>query len=265
MGNATLTNGDDNFAAHREGRWPIRVWRPWVIDGIGGNDTIEGGGDQDTLYGGQGNDNLNGGWDSDYLYGQEGDDLLRGDSFLGQGHDNLDGGAGNDNLQAGWGDDILIGGSGNDYLEGNDGDDDLIGGSGDDKLVGGSQTDWFVGVDPNPTNPPSNPGALEIDTLIGGRSEGIDFDTASDYFVLGDSTNVYYIGAGLVGSGYARIIGFETHSEVIRPDKLVLKGPRSNYSQGSQEPNKLFYGNDLIAVFDNANVASYALRTADLV
>jgi Ca2+-binding RTX toxin-like protein len=261
MGNVTLTNGDDNFAAHREGRWPIRVWRPWVIDGIGGNDTIEGGGDKDTLYGGQGNDNLNGGWDSDYLYGQDGDDLLRGDSFLGRGHDYLDGGAGNDNLQAGWGHDNLIGGSGNDYLEGNDGDDVLTGGLGDDQLVGGSQTDVFIGVDPNSTNP----GALEIDTLIGGRSEGIDFDTASDYFMLGDSQNVYYIGAGYVGFGYARIIGFETIFESVSPDQIVLKGSSFNYSLGSQDGNQLFYGNDLIAVFDNANVASYALANAAFV
>lgn len=253
MGNVTLTNGNDNFAAHREGRWPIRVWKPWLIDGIGGNDTIEGGGDKDTLYGGLGNDNLNGGWDSDYLYGQDGDDLLKGDSFLGQGNDYLDGGAGNDNLQAGWGKDTLIGGSGNDYLEGNDGDDSLIGGLGNDQLVGGSQTDRFIGVDPNI----SNPGFLEIDTLIGGKSGGTDFDTASDYFLLGDSQKAYYI-----GPGHARIIGLETFYESATPDRIVLTGPSSNYSVGRQDQNQLFYGNDLIAVFDNANVASYALETA---
>ena len=258
MGNVTLTNGDDNFAAHKEGRWPIRVWKPWVIDGIGGNDNLEGGGDKDTLYGGQGSDDLNGGWDSDYLYGQDGDDLLKGDSFLGQGNDYLDGGTGNDNLQAGWGRDTLIGGSGNDYLEGNDGDDSLIGGLGDDQLVGGSQSDVFIGVDPNSPNP----GALEIDTLTGGKSEGGDFDTASDYFVLGDSKNVYYIGAGSLGSGYARIIGFETNSESGKPDQIVIKGSSSNYSLGVRDPNHLFYGNDLIAVFDNANAAAYALENA---
>ena len=261
MGNVTLTNGNDNFAAHKEGKWPIRVWKPWLINGIGGNDTIEGGGNKDTLYGGLGNDNLNGGWDNDYLYGQDGDDLLKGDSFLGQGHDYLDGGAGNDNLQAGWGHDTLIGDLGNDYLEGNDGDDYLIGGAGYDQLVGGSQTDVFIGVDPNS----SNPGAQEIDTLIGGKSEGTDFDTASDYFLLGDSQKVYYIGGGIVAPGYARIIGFETNSDALRSDKIVLKGPRSNYSLGVQDQNQLFYGNDLIAVFDNASVASYALANANLV
>jgi len=258
VGNVTLTNGDDNFAAHKEGRWPIRVWKPWVINGVGGNDNLEGGGDKDTLYGGQGSDDLNGGWDSDYLYGQDGDDLLKGDSFLGQGNDYLDGGTGNDNLQAGWGRDTLIGGSGNDYLEGNDGDDSLIGGLGDDQLVGGSQSDVFIGVDPNSPNP----GVLEIDTLTGGKSEGRDFDTASDYFVLGDSKNVYYIGAGSLGSGYARIIGFETNSESGKPDQIVIKGSSSNYSLGVRDPNHLFYGNDLIAVFDNANAAAYALETA---
>ncbi len=259
MANVTLTNGNDNFAAHKEGRGPIRVWKPWVINGLEGNDTIEGGGDKDTLYGGQGNDNLNGGWDSDYLYGQDGDDVLKGDSLLGQGNDSLDGGAGNDNLQAGWGDDDLIGGSGNDYLEGNDGNDLLIGGLGDDQLVGGYQSDEFIGVDPNS----SNPGAHEIDTLTGDKSKG----TASDYFWLGDSKNAYYLGASLVaGDGYARIVEFDTISESSRPDKIILKRLSSNYSLGvNDNGNKLFYGNDLIAVFDNANVASYALRTADLV
>ncbi len=253
MGNVTLTSGNDNFAAHREGRWPIRVWRSWLIDGIEGNDTIEGGGDKDTLYGGQGNDDLNGGWDNDYLYGQDGDDLLTGDSFLGQGDDYLDGGSGNDNLQAGWGSDTLIGGSENDYLEGNDGQDSLIGGTGNDQLVGGSGSDVFIGVDPNSTNP----GFEENDTLRGGASAASDFDTASDLFVLGDSNNAYYI-----GPGYATIIGYETPAESRwHPDLIQLKGSPSNYSVGSQDPHQLFYGSDLIAVFDSST-PSYAVANA---
>ena len=71
-----------------------------VIHSIGTNDTIDGLGGDDRLYGGNGNDTLRGGAGSDQLYGEAGDDTLE----AGSGGGVLDGGAGNDTYVARAGD-----------------------------------------------------------------------------------------------------------------------------------------------------------------
>ncbi len=71
---------------------------------------------------------------------QDGDDNLDG----GLGNDTLFSGTGNDQLEGGRGADILRGGSGNDRLEGDLGADQLFGGGGGDWLDGGSGDDVYV-------------------------------------------------------------------------------------------------------------------------
>ena len=66
-----------------------------MIEGMGGNDTIDGMAGDDMLDGGDGNDSIQGGY---------GDDHLKG----GDGNDTLDGGRGNDYLEGGDGDDVLL-------------------------------------------------------------------------------------------------------------------------------------------------------------
>lgn len=86
-----------------------------------GNDLIDGGAGDDTLYGEEGNDTLLGGANNDQLYG-------------GSGADSLDGGVGNDTLFGGTGADTLIGNAGNDliyiaesdYADGGDGEDRFV-------------------------------------------------------------------------------------------------------------------------------------------
>ncbi len=83
----------------------------------------------------------------DIINGGLGDDTIFGDS----GHDLLDGGDGNDTLISGSGRDFLIGGDGDDYLETSGEDDVLFGGAGndtfelegDDYSHGGSGDDLF--------------------------------------------------------------------------------------------------------------------------
>lgn len=112
-----------------------------TVDGDGGDDVLYGGagnqrilgkGGNDTLYGGLGDDQLEGSNGTDTLYGQDGDDLLLG----GNDSDELYGGSGADKLEGGFGDDIL---------EGGDGEDEIYGGVGNDVLFGGDGKGFLYG------------------------------------------------------------------------------------------------------------------------
>jgi serralysin len=101
--------------------------------GLGSDDQIAGGDEDDLLYGDQGADVLGGGAGMDRLDGGTGDDRLFGgdeaDTLLGhEGDDTLDEAAGHGDLEGGPGDDILIGGQGPDafVMDGADNGDDVI-------------------------------------------------------------------------------------------------------------------------------------------
>jgi Ca2+-binding RTX toxin-like protein len=122
---------------------------PDMLNGEAGNDVLNGGSNFDVLDGGEGNDTLSGGddIDTDALVGGNGVDLLdfshemTGFSFALE-----EGGSGIAMVD---GDDIyvemegVIGGSGNDSLTGNAGDNILRGGAGSDTLTGGDGSDIF--------------------------------------------------------------------------------------------------------------------------
>lgn len=71
---------------------------------------------------------MNGGSEDDILWGNVGNDTILGQN----GDDELDGGPGSDFLDGQNDNDLLIGGAGNDTLEGGNGNDILIGGTGTD-------------------------------------------------------------------------------------------------------------------------------------
>ena len=98
---------------------------PNDFDGLGnaaGQNLSGGAGNtNDTLYGGGGDDTINGGGGNDNLYGGSGADALNGNNDL----------------------DTLYGGSGNDVLQGSNHNDILVGGYGADTLTGGNGSDTF--------------------------------------------------------------------------------------------------------------------------
>jgi Ca2+-binding RTX toxin-like protein len=126
---------------------PVGV--PTRVDGGFNDDEIYGGTARDTVSGGFGKDRIFGGDGNDFLDGGWGDDLLRG----GNGDDFVYGGYGNDNVGGDEGNDRLFGGSGNDFLGSlgfgprisEPGDDLLVGGPGEDRLVGGEGKDRILG------------------------------------------------------------------------------------------------------------------------
>ena len=92
-----------------------------------------------TLIGGEGNDTLQGGPQDDLIIGGAGDDTLYGDKrqdlvFGGSGNDRIFGEGGRDNLFGQDGNDLLVGGGQQDHLYGMAGADNLLGGVDDDFL-----------------------------------------------------------------------------------------------------------------------------------
>ena len=156
--------------------------------GLEGNDTINGGGGEDTVFYnsvavGQtvdlGAGTSSGSLGADRLYGIE-DVVGSGgaDSITGSGDDNkLFGGLGNDTLRGAGGIDQLSGEAGNDSLDGGNGVDSLFGGANDDVLLGGAQDDGLFGEAGNDrleggAGSDSLSGADGNDTIFGGFGGG---------------------------------------------------------------------------------------------
>lgn len=124
--------------------------------GTGGNNSIRGTGDIDTLLGGAGNDTLNGLNCPDILEGNQGNDVI----FGGNAADVLNGGLGRDRLNGDNGNDQLFGRRGNDTLDGGRGNDHLFGLIGNDRINGRAGIDYLVG-------------GLGNDTLNGGGNNDV--------------------------------------------------------------------------------------------
>ncbi len=103
-----------------------------VIDGSEDRDVFFGAGSTKyTMHGNDGNDRLQGGVNDDKIFGDAGKDNLSGN----EGDDLVKGSGGKDQLSGGLGEDTLRGGGGGDWLSGGSGDDDLVGGKGNDRFV----------------------------------------------------------------------------------------------------------------------------------
>lgn len=189
---------------------------------MAGGDFLDGGADNDTLFGGAGDDILSGGADQDELEGEGGNDSL----FGGEGSDILWGDAnpltvdrdddiyvsspeggnyywrrrdagveGNDYLSGGSGIDYLFGQGGNDTLNGGADNDQLQGGSGNDILDGGDGIDLLLGEAGNDTLR----GGSGDDTLLGGEgSDVLDGGAGVDTIIIDGSDRVIIDGADQV-------------------------------------------------------------------
>ena len=156
------------------------------IIGTPGDDTLNGGSDDDTIRGTPGDDTLNGGSDDDAIRGRGGDDTIDGgdgddDIRGGAGDDTIDGGGGDDEIRGRGGDDTIDGGSGDDELRGNRGDDAISGSGGDDDLHGGKGDDTIYGDEGNDILR----GKAGDDTLYGGRGDDTFYGKAGDDTLYG--------------------------------------------------------------------------------
>ena len=118
------------------------------IEGGRGNDTIWGDDDEDRLYGQDGDDTIRGGRRDDRIYGGDDDDLIYGESgddvIYGDGN-STSSDNGDDVIYGGDGDDRIFGGPDDDYIKGEDDDDRIYGREGRDELYGDRGEDRIYG------------------------------------------------------------------------------------------------------------------------
>ncbi|MEM6902217.1 MAG: calcium-binding protein [Pseudomonadota bacterium] len=140
-----------------------------------------------------GNDTLQGSGSAELIYGN-------------QGHDVLHGGAGLDTLYGGRGDDAIDGGTGNDVLEGNRGDDTLTGGAGADLFVLPGTRDFTDGLPPiMDRDVVTDYSAVEGDVIRGPL-----YSADSPFMVLGDSLILFAQDGSQV-----RLLGISSLDELI--------------------------------------------------
>lgn len=139
---------------------------------------IDGGPDNDFIYGSLGNDTIVGGLGSDLINASEGNNTVWGDELNQQaantgsgdtistmgGDDIVYGGGGNDRIKLGLGNDYAFGGFGDDSIGGQAGSDRIYGGPGNDTASGDEGNDLLVGNDGND----QLLGRIGRDVIIGG-------------------------------------------------------------------------------------------------
>lgn len=224
MPTLTLTNGPD---AHYVTAAPTA----WVIDGLAGDDLIEGANLADTLRGGADNDILDGYTGNDALYGEAGDDGLWGSV----GADTLYGGDGADVLNGEAGNDILYDGAGDDQISGGDGNDILYsgvhgmaeGGAGHDTIYGDNSL-CFGGDGNDVIYSTWGEGGLGNDRLYADATRGSQFwgqDGADTFYADGlAGPSMFDGGAGndiyyLVGGDAQTVEAVNQGYDIVRTDR----------------------------------------------
>jgi Ca2+-binding RTX toxin-like protein len=218
------------------------------VDGGADDDTIWGDTGADVLAGNSGNDIVNGGTGNDWITGGDGNDTLNGDAGVdhidgGAGDDRVNGGTGNDYLRGGAGADTVHGDAGNDQIEGNSGNDALYGDAGDDLVLGNDGNDSLWGGEGSDTllggaGADNLYGGKRADVLIGGLgNDNLKGGSDGDDFVFGHSEN----GATELNFGNDTILDFDVDNQ----DTIVF--------------NKAFEG-DLTAVISGDDVVITAVN-----
>jgi Ca2+-binding RTX toxin-like protein len=158
-----------------------------IIFGFEGGDTINGNGGDDIIVGGRDSndaaDSLVGGAGGDAIYGNGGADTISDTS----GNNVVIGGFGNDSVSLGSGNDIVYGNQNDDLINAGDGNNLVFAGQGNDSVITGSGADIIYGLEGN-------------DTMAGG--------TGADRYEFG------------TGSGSDQVNGFN----FSEGDRLSLQG-----------------------------------------
>lgn len=161
-------------------------------------DTIDGTGENDTIYGWAQGNNASSPSGKDQLNGNAGNDRLYG----GTSDDQLNGGLGNDKLYGGDGNDTLSGGEGNDILDGELGKDNLIGGKGNDLYRVDLSSDKIIESSNEGIDTVSTPAsASNFRYQLPNNVENLQAGEFSTCFGFGNNLNNHLV-AGYTGNYY---------------------------------------------------------------
>jgi Ca2+-binding RTX toxin-like protein len=214
--------------------------RIFAIRGLGGNDTIHGGGlseviqggpGSDTIFAGRGSDTIRGGDDGDRLFAGSGDDFIFGED----GEDMLIGGPGADKVFAGAGDDLVRGGTTVDVLQGN----------------GGINTLSFAdGVTPGFYLYPGSGALVDTPTGFPGKHEarGVYVNLSIEE-PIADNGEVARFGGGedeIRGHNFQNVIGTAFADLIVGSDgpNEIDAGPGTDVVRGSDGADTIFGGAD---------------------
>lgn len=197
------------------------------IDGMDGNDVIDGRGGDNTILGGDGEDILMADDGDNIVHGDAGDDgilLGDGDNIVegGDGDDGIILGDGNNIVRAGDGDDLILAGDGDNTIYGEDGDDEIATCLGDDQIWGGSGDDVIDACEGvNVVH-----GGDDDDSILSfGSADGtsqIYGDAGDDIILTGDNAHDIFGGLGddviIAGNVDDLITGGEGADEITTGD-----------------------------------------------
>ena len=170
------------------------------------DDNLNGGNQDQIIYGGAGNDIINGGNENDLIFAGSGDDVVTGQTQT----------------------DIIYGGSGNDTIAGNTQNDLIVGGFGVDLLTGGVGSDTFKFLSRLDT------GDTITDFTAGVSGDRLDFSeinpsTGTDdplnfggTFGLFADVNVHLNSINYFQSGANTIIAADTDSNTLNGAELQI-------------------------------------------
>jgi Ca2+-binding RTX toxin-like protein len=257
------------------------------LDGGAGDDVLLGF-DQDTLLGGGGNDTLNGDAGNTpnekiLMDGGAGDDLFQNFAV----RDLIKGGKGIDTVQIDFGAvpttytlpgdvergilangattvDTLTGNSLDNYLQGNAGNDRLVGLAGEDVLDGGLGADQMAGGDGDDSYMVDNLGDSVIE--VGSKSKGGSGDTVYSYianYALGANVENLVLEEGTYAGGTG---GAAVNGKGNELDNLIVGNSRANLLEGGAGNDTLDGGTGADVLIGGSGSDTYVVdRTSDVI
>ncbi len=251
-----------------------------------GDDVVQGGGGNDTINSDEGNDWIDGGSGADVINDGPGNDVLQG----GRGNDIINDGPGNDRIYPGTGNDIVYDGPGDDYIYDWSGSDTFYDGTGSDSITATDGNNTFYLLEPSTTDFNNISGGSGTDKFVVGNNiqsdfalsggDGVDsivleFDSgrgASTFFLPDNFTTVGSDIEQLTGNGASNYsLGSSTFSDPVAWDLSGLTTIDNNISvQGGVKDDRFAIaftstdyrggdGVDTVRVFGNSATPSYSI------